>query len=109
MTEPTPTTGVEPLTEAEQKKLNELTDKRDRAAAAETEKARAEKLASLASADAVIKLLRNDKLNAAFDAAMNDPVLPFDTKSKIQGVRSSLDYNLGSIQQEIDAVSGAKA
>ena len=104
MAEPTPENGTPPLTENEQKQLDALIAKRDAATVAQAEKTRQEKLASLAPVEALIKLIKTDKITAAMDTVMNDAGIDFDTKQKIRNLRESMTYNLDTLGSLIDSL-----
>lgn len=105
MAEPSTTTGVKPLTEAEQKTRDELNARAAAAAVAQADADRQAKLAALAPVDALLKLLRTDKIGAALDAVIADPNIDFDTKALVQSYRQSADYNLGKLNDNLTALS----
>jgi hypothetical protein len=90
----------QPLTDAQIKQRDELNAQAAAYDAAQLEKSRKDKLAALASATALTKLLGDKKIVDAFDAAINDPVLNFETKARVQSMRASLTYNVDAINTE---------
>lgn len=105
MAEPTTTTGAKPLTEDEQKTLDELLARKAAAVAAAAEQTRKDQLAALSMADTLCKLVRNDKVSAAIEGVIKDPNVDFDTKQRVQRFKESIEYNIGGIATTISTLS----
>lgn len=99
----------QPLTDAQIKQRDELNAQAAAYEAAQAEQRRKDKQAGLASAAALAKLLGDKKINDAFDTALNDPALDFQTKAQVQSLRSTVSYNVDAINASVAAVSAPVA
>lgn len=98
-------TTPKPLTDAERKQLEDLQARDQAAAKAAEAQTRKEKLEAMASADVLVKLIKTDKINAAITAALEDPNLSFEYKQRVQGFKSSIEYNIDFLQSTIASLS----
>jgi hypothetical protein len=105
MAEPSTTSGVQPLTEAEQKTLDELTKRREDAAFAQAEEDRKARLAAMAPIETLLKLVNTDKVREACDSLVNDKAIDFTSKQLVTNFRQSLDYNLGTLATQLATLS----
>ena len=96
---------TQPLTEEEQKTLNELRAREAQAAYEKAEKDRLDRVESMKSVDTLVKLLKTDKITAAIEAALADPLLDFNTKSRITNMRQSLDYNVNEMEAAVNTAN----